>query len=73
MASPTQIKEKFTSIVTRKTKLDDQLKKLQKNCVHFSLIKKNNSNTGNYDSSSNSYWTVFYCQDCGKYWEEEQK
>ena len=58
--------------IEKKLKLyTDKLKSLEEECVHSNVTKTHCANTGNYDPSNDSYWTVFVCPDCGKIWQEE--
>ena len=50
--------------------LEGRLKEIQEECSHpkVSLKIEYRSNTGNYDPSSNCYWTDYHCKLCGKRW-----
>lgn len=59
------------------TKIDKHKKKLaeiQENCMHPEsvLYYTNFSNTGDYDPSEDSYWSVYDCKCCGKIWNDDQ-
>lgn len=45
-----------------------ELTALQELCEHPDVIIKHEGNTGNYDPSSDCYWTTYKCPDCDKYW-----
>lgn len=60
-------------LVTKDAKilLDRLIEQIQKECPHTNAQKKHRADTGNYDPSSDCYWTEFTCSDCGKMWSEE--
>lgn len=41
---------------------------IREGCLHPGAVKKHKANTGNYDPSSDCYWTEFNCPECGKFW-----
>lgn len=53
--------------------LQNKIKDIQDNCSHpeGAVTKEYGSNTGNYDPSSDCYWTNFVCGLCSKRWQEE--
>lgn len=55
-------------------KLVDQLDSIQADCSHpkGALKTKHGSSTGNYDPTSDSYWTDYHCTICDKKWTEDQ-
>jgi hypothetical protein len=52
-------------------KAREEIKKAQASCDHPGLRHQYGSNTGNYDPSSDSYWTDFYCNVCDMRWRAE--
>jgi hypothetical protein len=48
--------------------LQNELHDHQDKCKHKRATKKYGSNTGNYDPSSDCYWTTFNCPTCLKIW-----
>lgn len=70
--SQEEIRKKLASIDRREEKLASEMAKLQATCQHPDLIKKYDSNTGNYDPTADSYWIEFRCPDCRKRWREDQ-
>ena len=48
------------------------LKSLQEECTHPSLIGVFKADTGNWCPSDDAYWVDFKCPDCGKHWTEDQ-
>ena len=67
-----EIRKKWESIDKREEKIAKELAKLQSSCQHPNVLSKYNSNTGNYDPSSDSYWIEYSCPDCRKRWIEDQ-
>jgi hypothetical protein len=65
------ISKKRERIESALQKYNQQLKELQYSCGHPNVQKKHRANTGNYDPSSNYYWTEFTCPDCKKFWTED--
>lgn len=49
----------------------NMLNMLQETCDHANVHILRKSSTGNYDPSSDAYWSEFSCPDCGKFWIEE--
>ena len=49
---------------------NEKLYEIQESCTHpkDSVHSEFGSNTGNYDPSADTYWTDYYCEDCGKRW-----
>lgn len=41
-------------------------------CTHEKITIKNKSNTGNWCSSDDRYWSECKCLVCGKFWTEDQ-
>ena len=66
-----QIVKMHTEIRSRIKAAQRDLDQLQATCQHPSATKKHRSNTGNYDPSTDSYWTDFACPDCEKRWSKE--
>jgi len=66
---------KAITVIRRIDKLTNQLIKIQDTCPHPSekLEIKHKSNTGNYDPTSDVYWTEFKCGTCFKFWTEDSK
>lgn len=52
----------------------DELQAIQTTCCHptAGVAKIPRSNTGNYDTSADSYWFDCSCYHCGKRWTEPQ-
>lgn len=65
-----QILVKRLSIQKNIKKWNLKLKELQESCPHTDLEETYGANTGNYDPSSDCYWTNYYCPDCDKRWKE---
>jgi len=70
--TPKQVRRKFASIQSKRTKWNEQLFELQQICSHPNVMKEHKSNTGNYDPSADSYWIEYRCLDCHKHWRVEQ-
>ena len=51
--------------------LSFELKKHQEKCKHKKVVKKYNSNTGNYDPTADSHWYSCFCPTCLKRWHED--
>jgi hypothetical protein len=51
--------------------LELRLRNIQEKCLHIRAEKKHGASTGNYDPSSDRYWTDFHCLECDKRWHEE--
>ena len=51
--------------------LELRLRKIQDNCKHDRTEKEWGASTGNYDPSSDRYWTKFHYLECDKRWSEE--
>jgi hypothetical protein len=49
-------------------KANEEIRKAQTACEHPGLRHRYGSNTGNYDPSSDTYWTDFYCNVCDAKW-----
>jgi hypothetical protein len=49
-------------------KANEEIQQAQTECEHPGLRHQYKSNTGNYDPSSDSYWTDFYCNVCDAKW-----
>lgn len=45
----------------------------QSECSHGNHVKIAKSDTGNWCPQDDSYWYEITCQDCGKYWHEDQR
>jgi hypothetical protein len=65
-----KISERLACIEARLEHWDGMLRELQQVCPHESVAKKYRGNTGSWDGDS--YWIEFTCQDCGKFWIEDQ-
>jgi len=48
----------------------NELQKIQDNCMHLNKTKMYKSNTDNYDPTRDRYWVEYHCLDCGKRWNE---
>ena len=64
------INKKVRSLVKRRDALLDELCEIRMKCKHPILRYQYGSNTGNYDPSSDYYWTDFCCPVCGSRWSE---
>lgn len=55
------------------SELQKKIEAIQNRCLHpqQALEKKHGANTGNYDPSSDCYWTDFHCKLCQKKWVED--
>lgn len=51
------------------------ISKIQDECTHPTscLTRVAKSDTGNYDSTQDSYWYEFTCGLCDKHWSEDQR
>jgi len=63
-----KVRAKAERLVKKLHKTQQELKALQEACPHPNRTKEHKANTGNYDPSSDRYWTVFHCPDCGNQW-----
>jgi len=52
--------------------LNDDLRKLQSECLHENATHVHKGSTGNYDPSCDSYWVEHGCPDCDKFWTTEK-
>lgn len=68
----TKTLDKIQKIRTKISDLNLKIKDIQDNCFHPIVKRIAKSNSGNYDPHADSYWYEFYCQECGKYWQEDQ-
>jgi hypothetical protein len=66
-------------VIRRRKTIDNQLEKwynaekeLQSICQHPNVIKKYESDTGNWCRSDDSYWIRYHCPDCDKRWTVDQ-
>lgn len=41
-------------------------------CKHFNVKRTPKSNTGNWDRTDDRYWLECKCEDCDKFWTEDQ-
>jgi hypothetical protein len=65
------IQSEHARIIKNLTKWKTALKVLQETCHHADKDQEYGSNTGNYDPTSDCYWVMFTCNDCGKIWRED--
>lgn len=65
------IQEAYCKLKDEALRVQSELNELREGCTHPDAAKEHKSNTGNYDPSSDGYWTEFKCPDCGKQWSEE--
>lgn len=70
--TPKQIKRRLATLVARKTKIYEEVAKLQSECPHEGLTGENHGDTGNWSASDDHYWTVYVCPTCEKRWQEDQ-
>lgn len=49
-----------------------KIKAYQTKCQHPDTLKTAMANTGNYDPNDNRYWYECKCNDCNKFWTEDQ-
>lgn len=49
--------------------------KIQANCKHpkETLVYEDKSDTGNWCPDDDSYWAVYECHECGKWWTDDQR
>lgn len=66
-----EIAVKHMDLLKRQAQIASELKALQDECGHTNVVKKHESNTGNWDPHDNQYWIDYTCPDCGKHWTEE--
>lgn len=52
--------------------LKKRKEKIQEKCEHKNASKTHRGDTGNFDPSSDEFWTEFNCEDCGKFWIQKQ-
>lgn len=71
--TPAQVRRRLKTIQKHQNKWKLAEKELQDSCPHGNVDEKYKGNSGNYDSSANSYWIEYCCLDCGKFWTEEQQ
>jgi len=57
-------------ILKKQSKWYKKETKLKNKCKHKNALKKYVSNTGNYDSTTDSEWITYTCPDCAKHWSE---
>lgn len=67
------VRERVDEIKLTLTRLHEELQDIQTVCSHpkEGLIKRHESDTGNYDPSQDRYWTDFTCTLCDKRWTED--
>lgn len=53
-------------------RLQNEVLRQQGLCSHRNLKRTPRSDTGNWCKSDDCYWYEFHCQDCDKFWTEEQ-
>lgn len=70
--TPSQVRRRFKAIQKHQDKWKLAEKELQAACLHVNVDEKYKGNSGNYDSSADSYWIEYRCPDCGKFWTKEQ-
>jgi hypothetical protein len=66
--TPKQIYKRVTTIKKNLKKYKDELIELQNICLHEDAIVEHKGSTGNYDPSTDGYWTEHHCLTCGKFW-----
>ena len=71
MSTQREIAKMYKDIQNKLSVARRDLAELQATCLHPSPQKTHRANTGNYDPSSDCYWTDFACLDCGKSWTKE--
>jgi hypothetical protein len=49
----------------------NKLTDYQDKCKHPNVTKTHGANTGNYDPTSDYYWTDFKCLDCNRWWRQD--
>ncbi len=49
-----------------------KIESYQLKCKHINTIKTPRANTGNYDPNDDRYWFDCKCNDCNKFWTEDQ-
>lgn len=69
-----RIRSRVESLIASRDELSNQLNEIRNLCKHPKdmLTVKNNSNTGNWCPSDDSYWKECKCNVCGHYWTEPQ-
>jgi hypothetical protein len=67
-----EISERLIVINSFLNKWEDELISLQKICTHPNASVTHDSNTGNYDPSADSHWSIHSCPDCEKMWTEDE-
>lgn len=70
--SQAKIRRRKQTIEKHLGRWEAELLSLREICLHPNPNVKYGSNTGNYDPSADSHWKDFKCEDCGKFWREEQ-
>jgi len=54
-------------------KIKIKISEVQKSCTHpeeYKIRTGGGANTGNYDPSSDCYWSNYHCELCNKKWTE---
>jgi hypothetical protein len=67
----TTIRKRYQQLQARIDRAREGIAALQQECPHANVEKQHRADTGNYDLSSDRYWTEFTCADCGHRWTEE--
>lgn len=67
-----KIKKKVNSIQLKIALLYDQLRIIQESCPHTNVEKIPFSDSGGWDYVTTKYWYDCKCQDCSKWWREDQ-
>ena len=64
--TPKEVQKKRAKIRAAIKRQMDALEKLQsEECEHSNMKITHGGDTGNYDRSSDVYWTEYECPDCG--------
>lgn len=70
--TPAQVRRRRKTIDAHQQKWYDAEEELQTLCQHPNVIKKHESDTGNWDRSQDCYWISYRCPDCDKRWTVDQ-
>jgi len=62
------MKPYLKGLYSQRDAIEKKIKTFQHKCKHVNIEKKHEANTGNYDPSSDCYWTHIKCLDCDKRW-----
>jgi hypothetical protein len=67
------MKPYIRGLYNKKDDIEHKIRKYQNViCKHLSVDRKPKANTGNWDQCDDRYWMECRCQDCDKFWIEEQ-